>query len=560
MRKLSVRQRFFLKITVLIVGAGGFTSAVNLPEVFSQQNVTPSAQQAVFPQQRDAEDQGVAIASLSPRTQTLHPVELPHLSPSPDMSPQVETDTVYVPDPEAYGYTRTECGTPVLNRIPYVNRLFLNTAIRRDIPWLYNSSNETYALAASGRFLLQVHEDGKVDFWDLSGRSWHRPGLVDACTDPEIHVDLPDVKNIWCVMPDFFGPWIQSVPGDEVFWHGTERTATLRSVRDGTVLRTMITGPGRRFLAASALSPDGTLLVVQEGDEPEIPQKIGAPEEMAPHSDTFRPVRPTLVFFDTASGGRLREIPLPDGCILSMLRFSPDGKTLLAASGNTGTTYRFETATGRLAGKFEMPGRVGVQAVDFTTDGTKILTAVSFFDEEYDVREHTLSVGNGESQQVVRQWSKKITLPLYRTVIHVWDGRTFEMLHQIVEPDFVVNRAAFSRDGNRILLHGFEIKHVESRSFLGLKKDYGFSEKYDMLITWDLAPTLPERALDDSTSGTTVSGETPLRRVVEGTCIAPGEFVFDADRQRLLDRASVSSPLSGAHLGPPIRITMDLDQ
>jgi len=137
-------------------------------------------------------------------------------------------------------------------------------------------------------------------------------------------------------------------------------------------------------------------------------------------------------------------LPYPDnGAEVTAVAFSPDGKTLAAASVNfTGTMYLWNPATGRRTAGLTDPDGVGVTGLAFDPRGSILAAAdnlgdVCLFDLGTRKLIAKLGIGsnpnNGSDNEVVFSPDGDAVADIYYDSIYVWKtatGRTAAVLHE----------------------------------------------------------------------------------------------------------------------------------
>ena len=221
---------------------------------------------------------------------------------------------------------RAEYGVPLYNKIPYLNRLFMNTHFS-NFQWEDELTNTTYAVSPDGNWLLVGHKNfeeieelangkgditlttvfGKVSIWSLTDPHDYDKALIPANTKDEYYVD-------WLAFgPDSTQFYVFSRPRNS---HGV---GSLKQY-DRASGRELRTFSSEIPLISGAVSPDGQRLAT-----------------VTPN---------TIEMWSTATGEKIGTIPLGETISARNTLFSPDGQTLFVGSYSSGVMV-FDLQTGQ---------------------------------------------------------------------------------------------------------------------------------------------------------------------------------------------------------------------
>jgi len=95
--------------------------------------------------------------------------------------------------------TRKEYGVPVVNKIPFLGRLFRNFSVTEDYVW-NNPLIRTTVISPDGRYLLTSLHTGQIDLWDLESPEKSRPNFAFIEPKP-MKYDL-DLEKNFLIVPD----------------------------------------------------------------------------------------------------------------------------------------------------------------------------------------------------------------------------------------------------------------------------------------------------------------------------------------------------------------------
>jgi len=358
------------------------------------------------------------------------------------------TETLQPPTPVTFedGFRRTarnEYGTPILNKIPYLHRLFLNVSIGYH-GYIWDSLSASAAVVSpDGKYLLVGgSHGGAVSIFNLLDPVDHQFGLVPSRNDGKLQ-DLEILADggrsfTW----DASKPagsrvaWLQFTPDASAFLVYRIYYAGIPLKPDASVLETMelfdrATGQLLRTIPiepkfkAGAVSPDGRFLLV-----------AGAS---------------SLEYWDLTNGQKVGSVPLYGIGALSDLRCTPDGRFvfLVPMTGNI-HVYDFRSMTEVAS----IPvGRNTRPLIDISPDG-RVLVVVTPSLEAMDIVHWSLggAIMTGSANDLT---FAPFNYPFYR--IQRYEMGTWEPFTENTSGSndegttYRITNVRFSQDGNRLI-------------------------------------------------------------------------------------------------------------
>jgi WD40 repeat protein len=236
-----------------------------------------------------------------------------------------------------------------------------------------------------------------------------------------------------------------------------------------------------------------------------------------------------LRLWDTATGKELRQLAGGKGD-LRFLRFSPDGKELVAAWDESGfpnerTYFIWDAATGKERRRFVLPEAYGSNCTELSPDG-KLLGEGEYRQKEpCKVRWYDLATGKeaGRSAEAHEDWVQSLAFSADGLLlasagrdaqVRVWElatGKQRFAFPQPRKPDhdlgFDFCQVAFTADGKTLL--------ASQRGFYPCEGEVpGYVQPGNCVILWDLATGEPrcrhENPIKDATSTTFLPEENVL--------------------------------------------------
>ena len=344
-----------------------------------------------------------------------------------------------------------EYGTPVLNKIPYIQRFFVNTSIGYhgyiwDGYYGMSSANTTAVVSPDGKYLLVGESHGgAVSIFNLLDPADHQFGLVPSRNDGSVqNLERTDYGG-WSYSLDTSKPagskvaWLQFTPDASAFLVYRVYCAGVPLRPDASVLETMelfdrATGQLLRTIPiepkfkAGAVSPDGRFLLV-----------AGAS---------------SLEYWDLTNGQKVGSVPLYGIGALSDLRCTPDGRFvfLVPMTGNI-HVYDFRS----MSEVASLPvGRNTRPLIDISPDG-RVLVVVTPSLEAVDIVHWSLggAIMTGSTNDLT---FAPFNCPFYR--IQRYEVGTWEPFTENTsgsndeETTYRITNVRFSRDGNRLIAIG----------------------------------------------------------------------------------------------------------
>ena len=326
----------------------------------------------------------------------------------------------------------------MFNKIPFLNRLFMNTAIGRisgflwDSPYPLQFPPYTASVSEDGTWLLVgMEQGGSVSIFNLQEAKNHTSDLVPSRND------------------DSQVTWLTMLPDNSSFLTYRIRDNSLETMElfdreSGMLLRAFAIGPG---FQTATLCPGGELLYCVGQASLEVwSVHTGIKVASVPLQDDISALRCSpngpWLFLATRTGQirvfdrdtLLETASIPAGSEPLLIDISPDGGTLLIACSEKNPTIRlYETGTWRVLGEItpDYPHEYGFQNIRFTRDGSRligrgvmqsemsVLTTVETFLAEYDLNRPG---GSWEKLEYV-------TLPLHPEGKFLLDGRNHSGRH-----------------------------------------------------------------------------------------------------------------------------------
>jgi WD40 repeat protein len=315
---------------------------------------------------------------------------------------------------------RVSAGTPLFNKIPYLNRLFSETAIRYDYVWdttPFLSWNSSAAISSDGKWLLVGKSNGGgVSLWNLHDPKDCHPDIVPSiekltASTEEGSNTTQDTSKVTVTITVLEqgegtrGAWLQFTPDASAFlvfrrrWKPSEvETMTLHDRASGQELRAI---PIEPKFQVGAISPDGELLLA-----------VGAA---------------SLEYWNLRSGQKVASAPLGNLGEVTDIQCTPDQRFVFLASrfGTVDTVHVFDFHT--LREITSIPGNDLKSCIAISPNGQTL--AVVLFDAEFESRIQIYEIGTWKLLREIRPKNKD----------------PYEH-----EPDIV----RFSRDGKSLLALG----------------------------------------------------------------------------------------------------------
>jgi len=320
---------------------------------------------------------------------------------------------------------RAESGVPILNKVPFINRFFINVAYGRgDFFWepqppLFPCSA---AVSEDGTWLLVgVDQGGAISIFNLQDAKNHTVNLVPSRNDgcfTGIREEPSEISFTTTSMSRGSGSqatWLAMLPDNSSFLAYRIRDNSLETMElfdreTGMLLRAFAIGPG---FQTATLCPGGELLYCVGQASLEVwSVQTGVKVASVPLQDDISALRCSpngpWLFLATRTGQirvfdrdtLLETASIPAGSEPLLIDISPDGGTLLIACSEKNPTIRlYETGTWRVLGEItpEYPHEYGFQNIRFTRDESRligrgamrsemsVLTTVETFLAEYDL-------------------------------------------------------------------------------------------------------------------------------------------------------------------------------
>jgi len=342
--------------------------------------------------------------------------------------------------------TRVDAGTPILNKIPYINRLFSNSAFERNFIWedpTFMVQNTAAAVSPDGKYLLVGKDNGgAVSIFNLLDPADRHIDLVPSRNDGQfkdlevengkISFNFDKTKPVGSVVA-----WLQFTPDASAFLvyrivRQTNAPNTeimeLFDRATGQLLRTI---PIEPKFKAGAVSPDGRFLLA-----------AGAS---------------SLEYWDLTNGQKVGSVPLYGIGELSDLRCTPDGRfVLLVPTVGNVRVYDFTSIT-EVASLLVRDTRA---MIDISPDG-QVLAVVSP-NLEIMSKVNVFWIAGRSADDA--DWVELYPFGLPSHCIQRYEIGTWTPLPEIKsvsdkkETRYIFNNVRFSRDGSRLVAIG-ESRH-----------------------------------------------------------------------------------------------------
>jgi len=347
------------------------------------------------------------------------------LTPPPEKSPEELEEKAFND-----GFQRTrrvEAGLPILNRIPYFQRLFSNTAYSRNYIWdgLFGMGDAAAVVSPDGKYLLTgAGNGGAVSIFNLLDPADHQIAFVPSRNDGRLrNIEMTDGGMSYDFdpsMPDGSTvAWLRFTPDASAFLVYRIYCAATPAQPDVPEVETMelfdrATGqllgtiPIEPKFRAGAVSPDGRFLLA-----------AGAS---------------SLEYWDLTNGQKVGSVPLYGIGELNDIRCTPDGRFvfLVPVAGNV-RVYDFRSMTEVAS----LPAGNVRPVIDISPDG-RVLLVVSTVTND-------VTFPRGDFSQSIQRYEIGTWRPLPVPDITVRNEK---------DSAFAVLNVRFSRDGNRLVAFG----------------------------------------------------------------------------------------------------------
>ena len=388
-----------------------------------------------------------------------NPFDLPpDLPPIPLPPPETSEECGFL----VFSESRVEARVPVLNKIPYVQRLFANVSIGRDSQYIWDFGHSPFtpliahsasAISADGnRLLVGKNNGGAVSLFNLLDPADHQIELVPSRNDGRVRDYTVSQGGGYSFTTDFYKDigssvaWMQFTPDASAFLVyrirrqndlPDEETMELFDRGTGQLIRTFPIEP--RF-TAGAVSPDGRLLLA-----------AGAS---------------SLEYWDLMTGQKVASAPLWGIGRLSDLRCTPDGRfVLLVPEEGDIRVYDFRSLSEVARIPVANAGYSNVlNKIDISPDG-RVLVVVS--DDQYS---YWFSATTPHPRYLVSGNVISIPSRIGRYEIGTWNLLSEHQKSSADTRKYRFYRIRFSQDGNRLIAIG-ETKEANKGGELGIRRD-----------------------------------------------------------------------------------------